>query len=117
MRLTAHQIDVGVRRALNKFDSADTNNTNRLSKSEVDKFRGKGAAQLKKVFSFAGHIQSARDTGNGAIAARIVDKSTMLDAVHKLAHTLKQVAAHGEIHPSKLEAADAALARFIFATR
>src|SRR5689334_21649452 len=79
IRLTQRQIDAGVKRALKVFEKADTNKTGRVYEGEIQKYRGKGAAQLRKVFDYAQRVE-----GRGSEAS-LVKLTTVRSALNKLA--------------------------------
>ena len=121
IRLTQRQIDAGLKRAMRVFEKADTNGTKRVYAAEIDGYRGKGAAQLKKVFDYAQRIE-----GKGREAS-LVKLSTVRSALNKLANGLETVARtkgnkDGILNGTaaelgKASTAGAALARFIHATK
>ncbi len=119
IRLTDRQIDAGVKRALKVFLKADTNKTGRVYDDEINKYKGKGAAQLKRVFDYAQHVE-----GRGA-EADLVKISTVKRSLERLASGLKTVgdtkgnkdSVLDGSELSKASTAGAALARFIHATK
>jgi hypothetical protein len=119
IRLTQRQIDAGVKRALKVFEKADTNKTGRVYEGEIQKYRGKGAAQLKKVFDYAQRVEGR---GN---EASLVKLTTVRSALNKLAGGLETLSdtkgnKDGRVDGSELKyasTAGAALARFIHATK
>src|SRR6187200_325501 len=86
IRLTQRQIDAGINRAMKIFEKADTNGTKRVFAAEIDGYKGKGAAQLKKVFDYAQRIE-----GKGTEAS-LVKLSTVRSALNKLANGLETIA-------------------------
>lgn len=121
IKLTQKNIDAGVKRAMKIFEKADTNGTSRVFEGEIAKYKGKGAAQLRKVFEYAQRIE-----GRGAEAS-LVRLSTVRGALTKLANGLETVAntkgnRDGVLNGTdaelgKASTAGAALARFIHATK
>lgn len=119
IRLTQRQIDAGVKRALKVFEKADTNKTGRVYEGEIQKYKGKGAAQLKKVFDYAQRVE-----GRGSEAS-LVKLSTVKSALNKLAGGLETLSdtkgnKDGKVDGSELKyasTAGAALARFIHASK
>jgi hypothetical protein len=121
IRLTTTQINAGVKRALKVFEKADTNGTGRVFDGEIAKYKGKGAAQLKKVFDYAQRVE-----GRGSEAS-LVKLSTVRSALKKLASGLDTIAdgkgnKDGVLNGTAAELgkasnAGAALARFIHATK
>jgi len=121
IRLTSSQISAGVDRALRVFERSDTNGTGRVYDGEISKYKGKGAAQLKKVFAYAQYVE-----GRGEKAS-LVKLSTARAALSKLASGLETIAdskgnKDGVLNGTaselgKASTAGAALARFIHATK
>ncbi len=121
IKLTQRNIDAGVKRAMKVFEKADTNKTSRVYATEIEKYKGKGAAQLRKVFEYAQRIE-----GRGEEAS-LVKLSTVRGALTKLANGLETIAAtkgnrDGILNGTaaelgKASTAGAALARFIHATK
>lgn len=121
IRLTTRQMDAGVKRALRVFEKADTNHTGRVFAGEIEKYKGKGAAQLKKVFEYAQRVE-----GRGAEAS-LVKLTTVRSALTRLASGLDTIAdtkgnKDGVLNGTaaelgKASTAGAALARFIHATK
>jgi hypothetical protein len=119
IHLTQRQIDAGVERALKVFTAADTNKTGKVFDNEINKYRGKGAAQLKKVFAYAQYVE-----GSGSKAS-LVKISTVRTSLNRLAGGLDTLAnskgnKDGVVDGAELtkaSTAGAALARFIHATK
>lgn len=121
IKLTQRNIDAGVKRAMKIFEKADTNGTKRVYEREIANYKGKGAAQLRKVFEYAQRIE-----GRGTEAS-LVKLSTVRGALTKLANGLETVAntkgnRDGVLNGTaaelgKASTAGAALARFIHATK
>ena len=121
MRLTSREISAGVTAALKKFKTADASHGGMLSPTEVAKFKGKGAAQLKAVFAYAQNIEAR---GNPTKYTSVSLK-TMETAVRNLQRGLSTLAntkgnKDGRIDGNELKLASkagAALARFTYATK
>lgn len=121
IRLTERQLDAGVKRALKVFEKADTNKTGRVYATEIENYKGKGAAQLRKVFEYAQRVE-----GRGS-EARLVKLSTVRSALTRLASGLDTIAdsrgnKDGVLNGTDAElgrasTAGAALARFVHATK
>ena len=121
IKLTQRNIDAGVKRALKIFEKADVNKTKMVYAAEIEGYKGKGAAQLKKVFEYAQRIEGRGDE------ASLVKLSTVRGALTKLANGLETVAntkgnKDGILNGTaaelgKASTAGAALARFIHATK
>ena len=122
INLTRTQMNSGVRQALSIFKKSDASHGGLISPTEVKKYRGPGAAQLRAVFSYAQHIEAGRggNTKNVSVSYRTAER-----ALKNLNSALDKIATSRGDKDNRLDgnelklasSAAAALARFTHANK
>ena len=122
INLTRTQMNTGVRQALAIFKKSDASHGGLISPSEVKKYRGPGAAQLRAVYAYAQHIEAGRggNTKNVSITYRTAEKAlkSLNGALDKIA--LAKGDKDNRLDGNELKYASnaaAALARFTHANK
>lgn len=90
INLTKTQMNSGVSQALKVFKQADASRGGLISPTEVKKYRGPGAAQLRAVFAYAQNIEN-RGSGdkNTSVSYRTAERAlkNLNSALDKIATT------------------------------